>query len=231
MDDLETSFVLLQLAPISYAALGMLVIPFVIYVIARWRAHRDQVVDPQLGIKVALGFFAVTAFQMLLAGATTFLLAIIGNSSSDAKSTLYRAGLGLVLAAGIVLGAHIALLARTNDEQYPTVRRLFAGYNLLVTGLLGFVALVLSFQALFHRGTASYGRFALSGLLVYGAAWIFLGMRFARLVLGTPGAAAPPMQMQPPGAPPVARPTKAEPGLPKLGQGAFPPISDQADKT
>src|SRR5690349_6271079 len=101
MDDLETSLVLIQLAPVTYALLGVLVIPFVMYVVARWRAHRDQAADPQLGIKVALNFFAVTAFQAVLVGLTLFFYAMITSASSDAKGTLYRSALGLIVPAGV----------------------------------------------------------------------------------------------------------------------------------
>ena len=42
--------------------------PFVLYPIARWRAHRDAVVDPQLGLKTALEYFRMLAFQLGLLG-------------------------------------------------------------------------------------------------------------------------------------------------------------------
>jgi len=230
MDDVETSLVLFQLAPMTYAALGMLVIPFVLYVIARWRSHRDQIVDPQLGIKVALSFFAVSAFQLVLAGVTIFLYAVISGSSSDAKSALYRFGIGLIVPAGIVLGAHLALLARTNQSQFPSVRRLFAGYNLLVTGVFGFIALVAAFESLFKRGSShEVGRIAGAAVLVYGSAWAAVGVQFSRLVLDRFTAAGPPASMNPPSGPPSPNaPTKPETtGLPSLGAGAFPPIGQK----
>jgi hypothetical protein len=225
MEDLGTSLVLVLLTPVIYVAFGMLVIPFVLYVMARWRAQREQIVDPQLGVKVALWFFAVTAFHVLLAGATIFGYAVISSVSSDAKGTLYRLGLGLIVPSGVVLAVHLGLLARTNQAQFPAVRRLFTGYNLLVTGVFGFLALVVACVALFQRGsTHDLGRIAGAGVLVYGSAWAALGVQLSRLVLDQE--AGPPPTMPPP-APPgsPSGPTKPEAtGLPSLGQGAFPPI-------
>lgn len=229
MDNVETSLVVAQLAP--YSLLVVLAIPFVLYVIARWRAHRDQVVDPQLGIKVALSFFAVTAFQLVLAGVTLLCFALISSAPSEAKGTLYRAAFGLILPAGIVLGTHVVLLARTNQAQFPSVRRLFAGYNLLITGLVGFAALVLAFEELFKRGSShDLGRFAGAAVVVYGVAWVGVGLHLAQTVLGPPGeppsagAASPPA---PPGPPAETAPRTAA-GLPALGQGAFPPVDQKA---
>jgi len=227
MDDLETSLFLLQLAPIIYILFAALVIPFVIYVIARWRAHRDQVVDPQLGMKVALSFFQVMAFHMVLAGLTMFLYAMMSSLSSDMKSTLYRTAFGLIVPGGLVWGTHFSVLARTNQQQFPGVRRLFAGYNLLVTGLLGFTATVLAFEALFKRGSSrELGRIGVSSVVVYVTAWVVVGLRFARQVF-EPGEPLPPPgpepTMQAPGTPAAPQ----GPGLPSLGTGAFPPI----DKT
>lgn len=227
MDDLETSLVLLQVAPVTYALLIALVIPFVLYIIARWRGYRDQIVDPQLGLKVALSFFAVTAFQLVLAGVTIFGYAIVSSGSHDSKSMLYRLGLGLIVPAGAVLGAHVIMLARTNQDRFPAVRRLFGGYNLLVTGVLGFAAFVLACEALFKHGSShELGRLGAAAVVVYGTAWVLVGLHFSRIVLGSSGDDVPPAELRP-ATPPAVPPAPAQPGLPSLGQGAFPPI----DKT
>ena len=235
--DRDPFFLLSLMAPMSivYSVLALLVIPFVLYVIARWRAHRDPVSDPQLGIKTAFNYFAVTAFQLLLAGGTLFIYAIL-SSSPDSKGAIMRVAFGLVMPAGLVLAAHVVLLARTNQNQFPSVRRLFAGYNLLITGLFGFIGLVLAFQMLLKKGSAGEpGRFAAAMVLVYGGAWAGVGWKFAQLVLGPdlkgdhgdwgtgPGphkeastVSAPPSM---PG--PIV---PAGPSLPSLGGGAFPPL-------
>ena len=204
-----------------YAGLAMLALPFVLYVLARWRAHREQVLDPQLGIKVALGYFAIVALQVVLAGLTVFFYALL--SSTDEKSSLYRAAGGLIVPAGIVLATHVVLLRKTNQEQYPGVRRILLGYNLLVTGTIGFVGLVMAFEALFGKGSSGeMGRVAGALVLVYGSAWVGAGVAFGRIVLAN---YSPP----PPGSPleitvPQANPPGANPGLPPLRDGAFPPL-------
>src|SRR5258706_13308882 len=135
-----------------YVALVALTVPFIVYVIARWRAHRDRITDTQLGMKVALGYFAVTAFQIALAGATMLFYAVLSNMGSDGNSSLYRAAFGLIVPSAIVFASHTALLGRTNQVVFPGVRRLLLGYNLFLTGTIGFVALVLAFEALFGKG-------------------------------------------------------------------------------
>lgn len=205
-----------------YGALAMLALPLVLYVIARWRAQREAVADPQLGIKLVLGYFAVVAFQLLLAGAAMFFYAVLSNMPGDEKSSFYRGALGLVLPGAIVLATHLALLRRTNQDDYPGVRRMLLGYNLFVTGTVGLVSLVLAFEALFGKSSGGeMGRVAGAMVLVYGSAWAAVGVHFGRIVLG--GYAAPP----PPATGATSSAAPAQPGgpsLPALGGGSFPPI-------
>ena len=73
----------------------------------------------------------------------------------------------------------------TNQDSFPAVKRMLAGYNLLLTGLIGMSALVAAFQGLFQKGSShGFGRAAAAGVLVYGSAWAICGWRFGRLVLG-----------------------------------------------
>jgi hypothetical protein len=196
--------------------------PLVLYPIARWKLHREGGVDNQLGIKTALHYFRMIAFQLLLAGAVMLVYAVIGKGSD--KGDLYRAAFGFLVPAGIVFGVHTMFVARTNDVQYSGVHRLFMGYNLLVVGLLGFVALVIGFQALFAKGNiGDVGRLLFAAVLVYCGAWAACGIQFARHVLGGPGSMSGPSaySMPPPGAMP---PPPAGSQLPPLSPGSYPPI-------
>jgi hypothetical protein len=220
---MELDFLLRALGPaLVSASWSVIVIPFMIYAVARWRANREAIADPQLGLKVALNFFAFAAFQLALLGGMLLVYTVL--SSSEDKSPRYRDAFGFLVPAAIVLGTHLALLRRTNQDQFPNVRRLFLGFNLIITGAIGFVGLVLAFNALFKRGSSGDdGRIAGAMTLVYGGAWAGLGVQFGRLVLGgyaPPG--APPEQIAPPSKPPVAPPS--QPPLPKLGGGSYPPI-------
>jgi len=229
MDDLDSSFFLLRafagpmMAIVSLLVTVTIFVPIVLYVIARWRANREPDVDRHLGIKVALHYFAISAFQLGLAGLTLLVWGMISSAPSEAKSAVYRIAFGMIVPAALVQAAHLSLLRRTNDAQVTNVRRLFTGYNLIVTGLLGFVALVTAFQALFAKGSSGeMGRVAGAMVLTYGTAWAVIGWRFGQAVLGGGGGtnAAPPVD-KPAAVVPAATPTT---GLPALGGGAFPPI-------
>lgn len=195
--------------------------PLLMYPLARWKAHREQSQDTQLGLKVALNYFAMLAFQLLLFGTALVIYTLF--SKSEFKGEMYRMGFAFLIPAGAVFAAHMVLLKRTNQDQYPGVRRLFLGYNLLVTGLIGFAALLYAFQVFFAKGSAGDpGRLAIASVLVYVGAWVGLGVQFGKLVLGD--------QSAPPGpsissAPPVhASPQQSGPTLPSLSAGNFPPI-------
>lgn len=199
--------------------------PLVLYLIARWRAHRDGIADPQLGLKCALYYFATCALQLGLAGAALLIYMLISPSSGD-KSAGYRAAIGFIIPAGLVLVAHVGLLKRTNDEYFPGVRRLFYGFAMIVIGLVAFFALVLGFQALFMKGsTHGVGHTAGAMIVVYGTAWALIGYRYGQLVLPG-GGAAPGGTIQPaPYVPPAQTPpAQTQTGLPILGGGSYPPI-------
>jgi hypothetical protein len=214
-----------MVAPIMlvYSALLALVIPFIIYVIARWRANREQRIDSQLGIKVALGYFAVLGLQLALMGLTMLFYAFLSTMPADEKGDIYRTAFGLIVPAMIVLATHMGLLGRTNQEEFPSVRRLMIGFNLVLTGTFGFIALVMAFIALFGKGNAGeLGRIAGAMVLVYGSAWAAVGVQFGRIVLG---GYQPPDEPQAPRAP--SAPVPSGPTLPPLGGGSFPPIDQK----
>ncbi len=206
--------------------------PMVLYLIARWRAHRAPVVDPQLGLKFALHWFATSAFHLALMGGVLLVFTIIGPGPSSGKGEAYRMAFAMLVPAGLVLGVHLMLLRRTNDLEVPGVRRLFLGYNLIVTGLVGFISLVFGFQLLFAKGSvAPLGHMAGSAILVYGGAWAGLGWRFGQLVLGDgggfggiPDEVVPPSHHQAPPAASAGGGGGGGAGLPPLGGGAYPPI-------
>lgn len=217
MDDLLLLRVIQgSLGLVTGILLPLIVVPMVLYVLARWRAARDAMPDSQIGIKFALHYFASIGLQLALLGIAMLLHTIISPGSSG-KGEGYRAAFALLIPAGLVLGAHLAVLPRTNEVEYPNVRRLFAGYDLLVTGLVGVVALVIGFQALFAKGNTGFGHASAAAVFVYCTAWGLLGWRFARLTLGEP-------PLDPPISTAVLPMQTPVPGLPALGGGSFPPI-------
>ncbi len=121
----------------------------------------------------------------------------------------------MLVPAGAIYGIHAMLLRRTNDLEQPGVRRLFLGYNLVVTGLVGFVALVMGFQLLFAKGsTGGAGHMAAAAILVYCSAWAAFGWRLSQLVLGdwTGGTGGVPDDVVAPGPGASSQPPQAAAG-------------------
>jgi hypothetical protein len=234
--DFGSSMMLFRILPAATAVASILVTltlfgPMVLYILARWRAQRAPVPDPHLGLKFALHWFATSALHLALVGAVLLIFTLIGPGPSSAKGDMYRVAFAMLVPAGIVLGVHLMLLKRTNDDEVPGVRRLFLGYNLIVAGLVGFGSLVMGFQLLFAKGsTGGMGHLAGSAILVYGGAWAALGFRFGQIVLGdVSGFGGFPDQIVPPGPsqqqpPPASAAGGGGAGLPPLGGGAYPPI-------
>ena len=193
--------------------------PFALYPLARWRVGAT---DKQLGIKFALEYFRMLAFQLGLFGSVIVLYTLFSKMPSDDKGDLYRVGFGFFVPAALLFAAHMRMLAGTNQKEQQGTRRLFGGYNLVITGLVGMTSLVIAFQALFTKGSSGdMGRLGVAALLVYGGAWAICLGTFAKLV--REDRTVPP-------APPITRveAAPAQPpqpsGLPSLGGSVFPPI-------
>ncbi len=176
-----------------------LFVPGLLYIIARWRQNREPVADPQLGIKFALGFFRQIGYQVVLLGGFMIIFAMIGKGMGGSRGMLMRPAFGLLVPGLIVWGVHNLAMQRTNRIQFPSVERLWAGYNLMTVGIAGFVALIMVFQSLFMKGdTGNFGRMAWAMALVYGSAWAVQGVIFLNRVLDAP--IGPSISQSPPSA-------------------------------
>lgn len=176
--------------------------PIILYVIARWRAARDPALDPQLGYKFALHYFAMLALHALLGGSAVALHALLAGGSD--RNLELRIAAGVMLPSAALLGGAIAMLSMTTDRLLPSVRRLFVGYNLLVAGIVAFVGCVMACEVLLSPGGGDgLGYVAGSIACVYGAATVGLLVFMHRLVVGGgPPSMAMPMPM-PAAAPPA----------------------------
>jgi len=116
--------------------------PFV-YVLLRWRQAREgEPADPQLGLKVALHYFATIGLHVVLMALVAVLYSFLIDSSRASEEML-RVGAGLLIGGGIILGAHQTLLrSLTDSAARPNVARVFAGLNLVLCGLIGMGALL-----------------------------------------------------------------------------------------
>ncbi|MBX3156698.1 MAG: hypothetical protein KF773_11900 [Deltaproteobacteria bacterium] len=233
-EQLEKALFVLRLisptAAIFTAVTLAIVLAPVFYVIVRWRT-RDHVQDTQIGLKFALYYFALFAFQLTLLGLMLLLFTMLAPKDSTLlnilggeKGPTYRAALGMMVPGGIILGAHVALLRKTNDDVFVNVRRIFGGFNLLFTGLVAFLGLICGFQALFAKDGTGLGHFAAAVVLTYGAAWGACVWWYGRLILGGGGFVTPsqPMHMMPPMPQPMPPPS-AYAALPPLGGPPYPP--------
>ncbi len=156
--------------------LVMVLLPVIIYVIARWRSHDDSAPDPQLGIKVALCWFKIAAYHLVLAAAFIMLLTLLVDMPDFVSKRMIRLGAGLALPSAIIFGVHEFALRQTNSSQRPSVSRMFAGVSLVQSGLLAFTGLIMGGILLFQEDTPSeLNRVSLCMILVYGAAWVMQG--------------------------------------------------------
>src|SRR5262245_13663364 len=169
---------MLFLGPILMVATWM---PVILYVIARWRTYREGLNDAQLGLKVAISFFKVISYQLSLAGLFLLVYALMSDAPDDVQESILRTAGGLLVPGMILYGVHFYAYNQTNHREIPTVDRLFAGVNLLNTGVIGMVAVVAGFYLLFQKDvTDETERLVWSGVLVYSLAWLVQGLLFAR---------------------------------------------------
>lgn len=201
-DDGPSPFSMMGMMGMAAPMMAMMVVGglawwILIYVILRWRNNRAPVPDPQLGLKFALHLFRFHGYQLLLVGGTMLLFTVLMKSErGSARGDIFRPAAAFLVAGGIVFGVKTLMLTKTNQERFTLVGRVFAGGNLLVTGLIGFVGLVFALQVLFAKGEAgNVARVAWSIVLVYCTAWGVQGALMGKTMLsddGTPDAAAPP---------------------------------------
>jgi hypothetical protein len=154
--------------------------PFV-YVLLRWRQAREgEPADPQLGLKVALHYFATIGLHVVLMALVAVLYSFLIDSPR-ASEELIRIGAGLLIGGGIILGGHQTLLRSITDSATrPNVARVFAGLNLVLCGLIGMGALLAASVMLCQENTPE-GGFKLVFVLmaVYLGTW---GLQARRLI-------------------------------------------------
>lgn len=176
---------LLGMAPmVAMMMVGMVAWTAILYIIARWRNHRLAEPDPQLGLKFALHLFRLHGFQLLLLGGFFLVYSILHKGGG--RGDIVRPGFGFLVVGGLVFGVHSLVLTKTNQDSFPVVGRLFAGLNLIISGVVGFVALIVAFQMLFQKGEGGdAARAVWSLVLTYVTAWGVQGAMFGNAVLGS----------------------------------------------
>jgi hypothetical protein len=156
-----------------------------LYVLVRWRMYREGVDDLRVGAKFAVLFFWVASFHLLLIGARQLGEAMIYSVSGQGTSAMYRTALGLLLPGALLTAVHTVAAHRLGACVNPRspLSSLFAGANLLFTGMMGFYYLVASsvvVTAASDGGDRVEPRLIFAGAAVYIPAWIVLGLRFLK---------------------------------------------------
>lgn len=153
--------------------------PFV-YVVLRWRQAREGEADPQLGLKVALHYFATIGLHVVLMALVAVLYSFLLDSSRG-STEMVRVGAGLLIGGGIILGGHQTLLRSLTDSgSRPNVARVFAGLNLVLCGLIGMGALLAGSVMLCQERVPEEGfKLVLVLMAVYLGCW---GLQARRLI-------------------------------------------------
>jgi len=156
--------------------------PFV-YVLLRWRQAREGVSpDPQLGLRLALYYFATIGLHVMLVGVVTGLYGLVVDGPRESESMM-RVGAGLLIGGGIVFGVHRVLIARLTDPATGgNLARAFAGLNVVLCGLIGMGALIAATVMLTQESVPEEG-FKVSAvtMVVYLAAWAGQGLALIRM--------------------------------------------------
>ena len=150
-----------------------------VYIFIKWRAYQDQSPqDPKLGLKVIVYYFHTLAYHVIL---LSLVLIAFGLLKGGGFKDELRVGLGMLISGGIIFCAHWLIIKNINkDVQTFLVARVYNGFNLVVIGLLGMAALIAFFILLFKSGKTDI-KLPVSGLIVYGIAWLFRGWQFLNM--------------------------------------------------
>lgn len=169
------SFVALSLVPLTLAALA------VAYLALRFRDAREEIADPELGIKAAYHAFLTAGILLALSGLSLSVIDLLseafeGNDhrpqqqqfnpnfpgrpvppparidDSPFDRVSQRVALPLVV-SGVLFSLVSLLLIRlgTNEPHYPAARRTFGGVRLAIAGLIVMVAGTLAVEVLFRK--------------------------------------------------------------------------------
>ena len=154
----------------------VLLLPVLIYVVARFRDNREDTSDTQLGIKVVLSWFQIISYQVLMVAGVVLVYSVLEGELGEVRLSSGLAVPSVVIAVLL----HFAL-QQTNSESRPSVKNMVKGVGLVFTGAVAFASLVIGGVMLFQKGSSSgQGTTVASVVLIYGIAALVQGMHFLR---------------------------------------------------
>lgn len=177
----------LQMLPL-FSTLFYVLIPLapIAYVFIKWRAARaNEPHDRDLGTKVVFYYFQTLGYHLILVGLVLLCVSLLKGRFNDEAKT----GVSLILSGAIVYAAHALIIqSRFKGDPVRIVPRFYAGFNVLVTGLISIVALTACILILINDRIDNI-KIPAAGLVVYGTAWVFRTLEFMRDGGKTPSAA------------------------------------------
>jgi hypothetical protein len=163
-----------QIRILGYLVLFLLVAPLFpfIYLVLRWRVDGSR--EPGVGLYGALLYFRTVALLLLLAGSANLAYGWI--SKTEIQPRLNRLSWGTFTGSLAFLAIQVALLKLHGPRpDLDAVRRVFAGFLMILCGLIAFTALVLFCITLFEEVEPSSTEVArrIDDLKIYGAWTLF----------------------------------------------------------
>ncbi|MHC4548422.1 MAG: hypothetical protein ACYTEZ_06555 [Planctomycetota bacterium] len=135
---------------LGYVLLFLLVAPLFpfIYVVLRWRAEGRH--EPGAGTHAALLYFVIAGILLALAGAANLTYGWVSTTELDEE--LHRLSWGMFLGSLVFLLLNVGLLRLQGPRpELRDARRVFAGFLMVMSGLVAFTVLVLLFVTIFQK--------------------------------------------------------------------------------
>jgi len=138
---------------LGYVVLFLLVAPLFpfLYVVLRWRT--DGRSEPGGGTYGALLYFSVAGILLATAGAANLSYGWISTAPpTETFEALRRLSWGMFVGSGLFLALNLALLFMGGARpELRDARRIFAGFLMVMAGLVTMTMLVLFFITLFEK--------------------------------------------------------------------------------
>lgn len=153
---------------IGYALLFLSVAPLFpfLYLVLRWRA--GAVREPGTGTYGALLYFCTTSFLIALAGAANLTYGAF--STTPVNEELNRLSWGMLAGSLLFLALNGGLLLRfRTGHEFPEARRVFLGFLTILSGLVGFAALVMLCVTAFETVEPGRAELHADDLKLYGS--------------------------------------------------------------